>query len=193
VANFDPRSGIQGTSEVSEEQTAVYRYERSINSTGAGDTNDDDGSDTSGRLFYVGLSDSFGTVTVGKVWGAAYNHFGAIVDQANWYGSTGTIEDIAGGTGLRFGEAVSYAVSIGDVSLQAEAIMDQSTGKTGNEFGFGATLGGPMETGSVAIAHRKHQDLGTLSESSSYIAGNFGIGDMIIFLGYSQDSRDDST
>ena len=68
---------------------------------------------------YVGLSGGFVTVTVGKVWGAAYNHFGAIVDQVNWYGSTGTIEDIAGGKYFQFADAVSYAVSIGNVSLQA--------------------------------------------------------------------------
>ena len=119
VADFDSRWGIQGSSEVSEGLTAVYRYERSIHSTNAGDSNDDDGSDTGGRLSYVGLSGGFVTITVGKVWGAAYNHFGAIVDQVNWYGSTGTIEDIAGGICFRFADAVSYAVSIGNVSLQA--------------------------------------------------------------------------
>ena len=185
VADFASRWGIQGSNEVSEGLTAVYRYERSIDSS--------DASEPDGRLSYVGLSGGFGTVTVGKVWGAAYNHFGGIVDQANWYGSTGTIKDVAGGTGLRFADAVSYAVSIGNVSLQADAIMDQDSGKTGDGFNFGATFGGLMETGSVAIAHRKHPDVGTLSESSSYIAGNYGIGDVTVFLGYSQDFRDDSS
>ena len=71
--------------------------------------------------------------------------------------------------------------------------MGQDSGKTGDAFNFVVTLGGLMETGSFAIAHRKHQDVGTLSDSSSYIAGNYGIGDMTIFLGYIQDSRDGST
>ena len=175
VAAFGSRWGIRGSSEVSEGLTAVYRYERSIDSS--------DASEPDGRLSYVGLSGGFGTVTVGKVWGAAYNHFGGIVDQALWYGSTGR-------TGDRFGNAVSYAVSVGNVSLQADAIMDQSTGKTGDGFNFGATLGGLMETGSIAIAHRKHPDMGPVSRSASYIAGNYGIGDMTVFLGYSQDSTD---
>ena len=195
VADFASRWGIQGSSEVSEGLTAVYRYERSIDSTNAGDPNDDDGNDTGGRLSYVGLSGGFGTVTIGKIWGAAYNHFGGIVDQALWYGSPGE-------TGLRFENAVSYAVSVGNVSLQVDAIMDQSTGKTVDAFNFGATLGGVMETGSVAIAHRSfpdrdsetdHRDTGTaITEmSSSFVAGSYGIGDMTVFLGYSQDSVDD--
>ena len=190
VADFASRWGIQGSSEVSEGLTAVYRYERKIDSTSAGDPNKDDGSDDGGRLSYVGLSGGFGTVTIGQVWGAAYNHFGGIVDQALWYGSTGR-------TGLRFANAVSYSVSVGNASLQADAIMDQSTGKTGDGFNFGATLGGLMETGSVAIAHRKNQDEvtdsgRTVSESSSYVAGNFGIGDMTVFIGFSQGTLEQS-
>ena len=194
VADFASRWGIQGSNEVSEGLTAVYRYERSIDSTNAGDPNDDDGNDTGGRLSYVGLSGGFGTVTIGKIWGAAYNHFGGIVDQALWYGSTGE-------TGLRFENAVSYAVSVGNVSLQADAIMDQSTGKTGDGFNFGATLGGVMETGSVAIAYRKHVDgesadrsdnaTAVKKMSSSFVAGNYGIGDMTVFVGYSRDSMED--
>ena len=189
VVDFDSRWGIRGTSEVSEGLTAVYRYERSIDSS--------DASEPDGRLSYVGLSGGFGTVTVGKVWGAAYNHFGAIVDQALNYGSPGQ-------TGNRDSNAVSYSVSVGDVSLQADAIMDQSTGKTGDGFAFGATLGGLLETGSVAIAHRKHPDGESVSTvevdptttavkkmSSSFVAGSYGIGDMTVFLGYSRDSMED--
>ncbi len=177
VADFASRWGVQGSSEVSEGLTAVYRYERKIDSSSA--------DDTGGRLSYVGLSGGFGTITVGQVWGAAYNHFGGIVDQALNYGSPGA-------TGYRFGDALSYAVSVGNVSLQADALMNQSTGKTGDGFNFGATLGGLMETGSIAIAHRSHPDDGAVSTSSSYIAGNYGIGDMTVFLGYSQASSDNS-
>ena len=187
VADFTSRWGVQGSSEVSEGLTAVYRYERGLNSTSA--------TDTGGRLSYVGLSGGFGTITMGQVWGAAYNHFGGIVDQALNYGSPGT-------TGYRFGNVVSYSVSVGNVSLQADAIMDQAKGKTGDGFNFGATLGGLMETGSVALAHRKHVDIlaadeddddfesGTAGQSSTYLAGNYGIGDMTVFLGYSEDKTE---
>ncbi len=183
VVDFDSHWGIQGSSEVSEGLTAVFRYERRINSSDASEP-------LFGRLSYVGLSGGFGTVTIGQVWGAPYNHFGGIVDQALYrnYGLWRTISE-------PFSNAVSYAVSVGNVSLQADAIMDQSEDKTVDAFNFGATLGGLMETGSVAIAHRKHPDVGTTdvgitSVSSNYIAGNFGIGDMTVFLGYSRSDSD---
>ena len=178
VADFGSRWGIQGSSEMSEGLTAVYNYETGINSTNAGAAK--------GLLSYVGLSGGFGTVTIGKVWGAAYNHFGGIVDQALWYGKMGDY------TGLRFANAVSYAVSVGNVSLQADALMDQSTVESGDGFNFGATLGGLMETGSIAIAHRKFADMGSVSRSASFIAGNYGIGDMTVFLGYSQGTFEQS-
>ena len=188
VADFYSRWGIQGSSEVSEGLTAVYKYETAIDSSSAGAG--------AGRLSYVGLSGGFGTITVGHLWNAAYSHFGGIVDQALNYGSTGFIEGHAAGAGGRVSNAVSYAVSVGNVSMQADAIMDQSEGNTGDGFNFGATLDGLMETGSIAIAHRKVPD-GVdketdepTSETSSFIAGNYGIGDMTVFLGYNQSSRD---
>ncbi len=196
MADFGSRWGIKGSSEASEGLTVVYRYERKINST--------DASDPGGRLSYVGLSGGFGTITMGQVWGAAYNHFGGIVDQGLNYSSPGM-------TGYRFGDTLSYAVSVGSVSLQADAIMDQDTKKTGDAFNFGATMA-MGESGSIAIAHRNHMDGGlqntkakvagtknlakAYSEkqeaSSSFIAGNYGIGDMTVFLGYSQDSIKDA-
>ncbi len=176
VAGFASRWGIQGSSEVSEGLTAVYQYERGFDSTNATES-------PQGRVSYVGLSGGFGTLTVGHIWAAAYNHFGGIVDQAQWYGSTGPAN-------LRHSDAVSYSVSVGNVSLQADALMDQATPKTGDGFQFGATLAGLMETGSIAIAHRKFADVGPASQSASFIAGNYGIGDMTVFLGYSQDSTD---
>ena len=176
VAGFGSRWGIRGSSEVSEGLTAVYQYERGFDSTNATES-------PQGRVSYVGLSGGFGTLTVGHIWAAAYNHFGGIVDQAQWYGSTGPAN-------LRHSDAVSYSVSVGNVSLQADALMDQATPKTGDGFQFGATLGGLMETGSIAIAHRKFADVGPASQSASFIAGNYGIGDMTVFIGYSQDSKD---
>ena len=60
VSDFDSRWGIQGSNEVSEGLTAVYRYERSIDSSNAGDAGVE-----GGRLSYVGLSGGFGTITIG--------------------------------------------------------------------------------------------------------------------------------
>ena len=62
------RWGIKGSSEISEGLSAVYRFE-SKHST-------NDGSQPGGRLAYAGLSGGFGTVTLGQIWNAAYNHVG---------------------------------------------------------------------------------------------------------------------
>ena len=198
VTDFDSRWGIKGSSEVSEGLTAVYRYERKIEST--------DASDSGGRLSYVGLSGRFGTITVGQVWSASYNSFGAIVDKSGAYGMSDTT--------TRVGNAVSYAVTVGNLSLQADAIMDSSTKKSVDAFQVGATLGGLMETGSIAAAHIQHADVKgdgdkitfdgaiapdyvvknsfivpkgtTAKSSSSYIVGQYEVGGMAIHLGASR-------
>ena len=68
------RWGVKGSNEVSEGLSAVYRYEESLDLTsaslGAGN-----------RLSYVGLSGGFGSVTLGRVFSASYNHVGVLTDN----------------------------------------------------------------------------------------------------------------
>ena len=181
VSDNGSRWGIKGSSEVSEGLTAVYRWETKIDSTSA--------SQTGGRLSYVGLSGGFGTITVGQVWSASYNSAGAMTDNSFAYGSSET--------SYRVGDAVSYAVSMGNLSLQVDAIMDGDTKKTGDSFQAGATIGGLMETGSIAIAHISKADdstptekegagsapLGVVKGSSNFLVGQYGIGGMTMYLG----------
>ena len=109
LADRGSRWGIKGSSEIAEGLTAVYRYERSIDSTNA--------EDTGGRLSYVGLSGNFGTITVGQVWSATYNSVGVITDNSGAFGDSET--------DLRIGNAVSYSVSVGNLSLQADVVMNK--------------------------------------------------------------------
>ena len=120
--------GIKGSNEVSEGLTAVYQFEHSINTSTA--------DQTSGRLSYVGLSGGFGTLTLGQVWGAAYNNSGGMRDINNFYGGS----DVTGGG--RVGNAVSYAFSSGAAGFQVDAIMDgaKDTGDTVDQLGFGVTI-----------------------------------------------------
>ncbi len=119
VVNNGSRWGIKGSSETSEGLAAVYRFEEGINEEGINAANARQGSGTGeGRLSYVGLSGGFGTLTVGRVWGASYNHF-AFVDKAHKYGSTGTT--------ARISNAVSYAVDVGSVSFQADILADPAS------------------------------------------------------------------
>ena len=137
------RWGIKGSAEVSEGLTAVYRFEHKISTT--------DGGQPGGRLAYAGLSGGFGTITVGQIWNAAYNHAGAITDKSFYFGDAGT--------GYRHGNAISYAFSSGAVGFQVDLASDGSkkSGKAIDKTEFGVTIG-LGEIGKVAIAHTSMQN-----------------------------------
>ncbi len=111
ISVFDAgaRWGIKGSAEAGEGLTAVYRFEHKINTAEASLT-------TGGRLSYVGLSGGFGTVTVGQIWSAAYNSFGAVTDNSWFWGDAET--------SYRHSNAISYAFSNDLMSLQTDLIYD---------------------------------------------------------------------
>ncbi len=169
------RWGVKGSSEVAEGLTAVYRFEHKLNSTAASLS---DG----GRLSYVGLSGGFGTITLGQVWSASYNSFGAITDNSLKWGSAETT--------YRHGNVVSYSVSFGNTSLQADAVMDSAADKTVDAFEIGTTIGGIMESGTIAVAHKSYAETADDPDrSATYFAGKWGFGAMSVYLGMSQDEN----
>ena len=172
VSDNDSRWGIRGSSEVAEGLTAVYRFEHGIDATNA--------AQDTGRLSYVGLSGGFGTITIGQVWSATSNSFGAITDRSFIYGSRITE------TSQRHGNAVSYAISVGSVSLQVDAILDSSASKTVDAYEFGVTIDGLMDSGSVAIAHKRFADFGDVKRTTNYIAGEYVVGTTRFYLGASR-------
>ena len=127
----------------------MYRFEHKISTK--------DGSQPSGRLAYAGLSGGFGTISVGQIWNAAYNHAGAITDKSYYFGNAGT--------GYRHGNAISYAFSSGIMSAQLDLVADgdTDTGKGIDKTEFGVTVG-LGEIGKVAIAHTNMRDHMVTSE-----------------------------
>ena len=137
------RWGIKGSAEVGEGLNAVYRFEHKISTTDAGQPG--------GRLAYAGLSGGFGSISLGQIWSAAYNHVGAITDTSFYFGdSTGS---------YRHGNALSYAYSTGPVSFQVDLISDGSmnTGQGIDKTEFGVTVD-MGEFGKVALAHTTVRD-----------------------------------
>ena len=104
------RWGVKGSSEVSEGLSAVYLYEENLD---LGTATIKDGN----RLSYVGLSGGFGSVTMGQIWSATYNHPGVLTDNGVWSGNSGL-------TTARTNNTVSYAASTGPVSFQVDLQMD---------------------------------------------------------------------
>ena len=142
------RWGIKGSAEAGDGLTAVYRFEHKISTT--------DGGQPGGRLAYAGLTGGFGSITLGQIWSAAYNHAGAITDKSYYFGdSAGT---------YRHGNALSYAFSSGALGFQLDLISDggTNTGKAIDKTEFGMTIG-LGEIGRVAIAHTNMRDQHTTS------------------------------
>ena len=97
------------------------------------------------------FSGGFGSITLGQIWSAAYNHAGAITDKSYYFGSSA-------GT-YRHGNALSYAFSSGALGFQLDLISDggTNTGKAIDKTEFGMTIG-LGEIGRVAIAHTNMRD-----------------------------------
>ena len=136
------RWGVKGSAEASEGLTAVYRFEASVSTKDASQ---------GGRLAYAGLSGGFGSISLGQIWNAAYNHVGVITDKSYYFGNAGT--------GYRHGNALSYAFSSGALGFQLDLISDsgEATGKAIDKTEFGVTIG-LGEVGKVALAHTNQRD-----------------------------------
>ena len=117
VSNAISRFGVRGSSEISEGLTAVYNFEHSIDTASA--------TLTSGRHSYVGLSGGFGTLSVGQMWNASYNSVGSIFYNTWFLGDSET--------SYRLGHTVSYAVTVENISIQADAIMNNGWGARSTE------------------------------------------------------------
>ena len=171
--SFGSRWGVRGSNEISDGLSGVYRYEEALdlrNATlGAGN-----------RLSYVGLSGGFGTLTMGRVWGAEYNSTGAILDASYFFGNShGT---------YRVGPAVSYAISTGPVSLQLDAVMS-SNPKSVDRMLFGASAG--FGAGKVAVSYDSNSDNEDQTKSTNTtFAGEVSFGSMRAYVGQASSKPD---
>ena len=146
------RWGVKGSSEVSEGLTAVYRYEENLNlanaTLGAGN-----------RLSSVGLSGGFGTVTLGRIWSASYNHVGVLTDNGVWSGNNNSPT-------LRTSSNLSYSASTGPISFQLDAGMGAGTGRSLDM----AQLGMSFDTGAATIgmAFTSEEDIDGKTRTSAF-------------------------
>lgn len=173
------RWGTNGSAESPEGLTAVYRFKHKFGTT-------DDGQ-SGGPRAYIGLPSGFGTITLGQVWNPNYTSSGSTIPNS--------LANSQSDPTYRAGNALSYRVNFGKLRLQADAIMDRNPKKNGDSFQVGAKIDGLMDTGSVAIAHYRHADKavkiggfanGNNKSSSNYLVGQYGIGDMKMYLGAGQ-------
>ena len=187
IVDVGSRLGIRGSAEAGEGLTATYVFENGISTATASWA-------TAGRLGNVGLSGSFGSVTIGQIWSASFNAFGAVTDNSTWYGNSHTRG--------RHGQVISYAFSNDLMALQVDAAYGDGGAVTDNpnddlevvDFGLSFNVG---EIGKVALAHtdNKYHVTDTdkdkvLDEAetvwgikSTSIAGEVSVSDLTAYVG----------
>ncbi len=159
------RWGIKGSNELAEGLSANYRFEHKLSTANASLANSEDGSASNGRLAYVGLSGGFGTLSLGQIWSASFNSTGAITDNTLLWGNSHT--------SYRVGNALSYSNSVGNASVQIDAIMDSSrdTGGAVDQVEFGMTIG-LGDIGKLAVAYVESKD--TNMKTAVHVTGDSG-------------------
>ena len=138
------RWGVKGSNELADGLSAIYQFEHKFSTENAG-------MDGGGRLAHVGLSGGFGTVTFGQIWSASFNATGAITDNSMLWGDSGT--------SYRVDNALSYSNSVGNASVQIDAIMDSSrdTGEAVDQVEFGMSIG-LGDIGKLAFGYVESKD-----------------------------------
>ena len=168
------RWGVMGGHELSEGLSAVYRFEQSISTSNA---------EQGPRLAYAGVSGGFGSLSVGQLWSASFNHVGSVNDKS-WYNGVA-------GSSFRLGNAVSYAYSSDVFSMQVDAVMDskRDTGDAVDQMEFGMTIG-LGEIGKVALSYVDSKDtkLKTTVAHKDAVEATYSAADPVPMVNYVEET-----
>ena len=165
METLSSRVGIKYSADLGNGLTANAKYEVAVNSDNEGqkvvtkvNTADDD--DTASLAFgklrvgTVGLSGSFGSVTLGQQWSSYFNTYGTMVSP------TYTVGHAAGPGIFRTGDTIKYGNSFGPVSMELDYRLNEGDGsdaQDNNGYGIGFTVS-PMDNMSIAVAHDSQED-----------------------------------
>lgn len=178
IKNISSRFGVKGSEDLGNGLSAVYRYEFGVASDIA-DVQDNN------RLSYVGLSGSFGTVTLGRVWSAFFNHVGTIMDPSQNVGGDGY------NAPYRTSNTLSYAGGSGPIALQLDLNLD---GENANSSGVDSwQVGGTYSAGALSIAAAHMNTDGGAAEDTDQtgVAVKYSMENFWLGAGYT--SLDDGT
>ena len=184
IKNISSRFGVKGSEDLGNGLSAVYRYEFGVASDVA-DIQDNN------RLSFVGLSGSFGTVTMGRVWSALFNHVGTMMDVSQNIG--GDAYTGGGGT-YRTSNTLSYSGGSGPISLQIDLELDGANAASDGADSW--AIGGTYSAGSLSIAAGHRNVSGAVDDTDvTGIAARFNMEGMWVGAGYisSDDGSPDNT
>lgn len=177
IKNISSRFGVKGSTDLGNGLSAVYRYEFGVASDVA-DVQDNN------RLSFVGLSGSFGTVTMGRVWSALFNHVGTNVDLSQNVGGDSYWR--AGGT-YRTSNTLSYAHGTGNVNFQIDMELDGSNAASSTTDSWAAAGTFKAGAASIALGYRDVKD----DHEYTGISAKIGLGAVNMHVGYS--TQDDGS
>jgi predicted porin len=182
IKNISSRFGVKGSEDLGNGLSAVYRYEFGVASDQA-DVQDNN------RLSYVGLSGSFGTVTLGRVWSAFFNHVGTIMDPSQNVGGDGY------NASYRTSNTLSYSGGTGPLAMQVDLNLD---GDNANSSGVDAwQVAGTYTAGALSIAAAYANTDGGDAEDTDQtgVAVKYSLENFWLGAGYTNldDGTDDDT
>lgn len=139
IRNVSSRIGIRGSYDLGNGTSVFGQYEFSTFTDREGATNvADDGTVTAGRggindtrIGIVGVSGSFGTVSVGNQWSAFFNTVGTHMDPT--YSMGYVIYSSAMGGPYRASNTIKYNNSFGPVTLEVDGRFSQDRPDTGQD------------------------------------------------------------
>jgi len=184
IKNISSRFGVKGSEDLGNGLSSVYRYEFGVASDVA-DIQDNN------RLSFVGLSGSFGTVTMGRVWSALFNHVGTMMDVSQNIGGDAYF---GGGGTYRTSNALSYSGGSGPISLQIDLELDGANAASDGADSW--AIGGTYAAGGlkIAVGHRNVSGAGGDTDATG-VGVRYNMENMWVGAGYmsSDDGSADNT
>ena len=198
VQGIASRFGVRGSTDLGNGLSGVYRYEFGVLS-------DNNTIQDNNRLSFVGLSGDFGTLTLGRIWSATFNHVGTNVDLSQWIGGDSLV-----GTTYRIGNALSYSGGGGPISFQIDLVFDGNTtvivddapvridgSDDADHWQIGATYSGGPLTLAVGYIDVDNSENALADWSAPGISAKFAVSDNLnLHAGYNSvddDTSDDLT
>lgn len=166
------RLGFKGSEDLGNGLKAFFQYEMKIDSTtkSGGDTGDDLADSFTTRLALVGLSGSFGSVSLGRQY--------TLVETAWGVGAAGATNNATGALytaqSLQLGKSAKMNNTRSD-ELVTYMAPEMSGVKLGVQYGKGST-----QVDGTPVGDKEHKEVGFLAQ--------YGNGPLNVALGYSKES-----
>jgi len=166
IRGYASRFGVKGSSDLGNGLSVIYQFEFAVDSDIANIANNN-------RVSSVGLSGSFGTVKLGKNWGAgSWANVGSPMSPHNVTGGqaySGTFGN------YRMANSVQYSGGAGPVNYGVDVVIDGADTTSSGIDNW--TLGGSWAAGGISVgaAYADNGDSDAMGAAVSWSSENIGV------------------